>query len=215
MDLSRSNIYLSCLFVVELSSMTIKPETQKRLEDFIKRVDYVRSLSYLEGKEKIVGFKVNRMEDKLQADFYQPSDEKRDALLFNIRLFIQDKDDISLRRLVELYDDPGISNQWKKEHEHYRKELNERLDRVAVEGKKEKITHRDVLYMFLYGKFGHRDEDDNSYKLYQKWVTDENVFKILHNTFHTILIWILAVVINISAASREELQRHGITISSS
>jgi hypothetical protein len=195
--------------------MTIKPETQKRLEDFVRRVDYVRSLSYLEGKDKIVGFELKKVGCKWQADFYQPSDEKRDALLFNIRLFIQDKDDISLRRLVELYDDPGMSDQWKKEHEYYRKELNERLDRVAAEGKKGKITHRDVLYMFLYGKFGHRDEDDKSYKMYQKWVTDNTEFEIMHNTFHAILVWILAVVINISVASREELQRHGITISSS
>lgn len=195
--------------------MTIKPETQKRLEDFVKRVDYVRSLSYFEGGEEIVGFELKKVGDKWQADFYQPSDEKRDALLFNIRLFIQDKDDISLRRLVELYDDPGISSVWKEEHEHYRKELNKRLDRIAAEGKKGKITHRDVLDMFLYGKFGHRDEDDKSYKLYQEWITDKNEFEIMHNTFHTVLVWILAVVINISVASREELQRHGILISAS
>lgn len=195
--------------------MAIKPETQKRLEDYIKRVDYVKSLSYLDGKDKIVGGEMKKVGDKWQVDFYQPTDENRDALLFNIRLFIQDKDDISLRRLVELYDDPGISDLWKKEHEHYRRELNERLDWIAAEGKKGKITHRDVLQMFLYGKFGHRDEDDKSYKMYQKWITDDAEFEIMHNTFHTILVWILVVVINISVASREELQRHGITIESS
>ncbi len=200
---------------VELENMNIKIETQKRLEDFIRRVDYMRSLSYFEGKNNIVGFEARKVGDKWQVDFYQPNDEKRDALLFNIRLFIQDKDDISIRRLVELYDDPGISTKWKKEHEHYRRELNERLDRIAVEGKKGKLTHRDVLDMFLYGKFGHRDEDDRSYKMYQKWITDETEFEIMHNTFHTVLVWVLAVVINISIVSREELQRHGISISPS
>lgn len=190
--------------------MTIKPATQKRLEDFIRRVDYIRSLSYFDGKDNIAGFETKMVGGKLQVDFYQPSDEKRDALLFNFRLFIQDKDDISLRRLVELYDDPGISDFWKNEHKHYREKLNEWLGFVVVEGQEGQITNRDVLDMFLYGKFGHRDEDDKSYKMYQKWVNNEVEFEITHNTFHTILISILAIIINISIASREELQRHGI-----
>jgi hypothetical protein len=121
-------------------------------------LEYIRTFSYLEAKDEIAGFEVQKVGDKWQVDFYQPSDEKRDALLFNIRLFIQDKDDISLRRLTDLYDDPGISNSWKSEYEHYRKELNERLERVVAEGSKGKITHRDVLDMFLYGKFGHHDQ---------------------------------------------------------
>lgn len=195
--------------------MTIKPETQKRLEEFIRRVDYVTKLSNLDGKEKIAGAEAKKVGDKWQVNFFQPSDEKRDALLFNIRLFIQDNDDISLRRLTELFNDPEISEQWKKEYEHYRGELNERLDWIAAEGPKGKITHRDVLDMFLYGKFGHHDQDDRSYKLYQKWITDETEYELTHNTFHTVLIWILTVVINISVASRKELQRHGIAIPSS
>ena len=193
--------------------MTIRIETQKRLEDFIRRVDYMRSLSYFEGKDNIVGFETKKVGDEWQFNFYQPNDEKRDAMLFNIRLFIQDKDDISIRRLVELYDDPGISDKWKKEHEQYRKELNQRLDSIAAEGKNGRISHRDVLDMFLYGKFGHRDEDDKAYKMYQKWITNETEFEIMHNTFHTVLFWVLAIIINISIVSKEELQRHGVSIS--
>jgi len=189
--------------------MTIKSETQKRLEEFIKRVEYIRSLSYLDGKDKIVGGDAKKVGDKWEINFFQPSDEKRDALLFNIRLFLQDKDDISLRRLTELYDDPEISDQWKGEHEHYRKELNTRLDRVAVHGPKGKLSHRDILNMFLYGKFGHHDQDDKSYKLYNEWITNNN-YEIMYNTFHAVLVWILAVITNISVASREELQRHGV-----
>jgi len=188
--------------------MTIKPENKKLLEEFIKRVEYTTSLSYLDGKDKIVGGEGRMVGDKWEINFFQPSDEKRDALLFNIRLFLQDKDDISLRRLAELYDDPEISNQWKREHEHYRKELNTRLDRIAVQGPNGKLIYRDILNMFLYGKFGHHDRDDKSYKLYNEWVTDNN-YEIMHNTFHTVLVWILAVITNISIASREELQRHG------
>jgi hypothetical protein len=188
----------------------LRTETIERLQEFIKRAEYIRTFSYLEEQDRIAGFEIKKVGDKFQVDFYQPSDEKRDALLFNIRLFIQDKDDISLRRLTDLYNDPGISDQWKKELEHYRKELNDRLEWIATEGPKGKISHRDVLNMFLYGKFGHHDQDDRAYKLYKKWITDENEYEIMHNTFHTILVWILAVIINISVVSKKELQRHNI-----
>ena len=38
--------------------MTIKPETKKRLENFIERAERIRSFSYFDGKDKIVGFEV-------------------------------------------------------------------------------------------------------------------------------------------------------------
>ena len=62
--------------------------------------------------------------------------------------------------------------------------------------------------MFLYGRFGHHNQNDRSYKLYKKWVTDENTYAIMHNTFHKILIWVVAIISNIAVMTREELQRH-------
>ncbi len=183
----------------------IKPETRNRLEEFNKRVEYIRTLSYFNGGKNTVGFEIK---EAGKIDFYEPNDEQRDALLLNVRLFLQDKDDISIRRLTDLFDDPGISSEWKKEYELHRKELNKRLDWVAVEGLKGKITHRDILDMFLYGRFGHHNQNDRSYKLYKKWVTDENTYAIMHNTFHKILIWVVAIISNIAVMNREELQRH-------
>lgn len=126
--------------------------------------------------------------------------------MFNLRFFVQDKDDISLRRLTELYEDSGFSDQWKKEHEFYRKELNDRLERIAAEGPKGEFTHKDVLDMFLCGNFGHFNQDDKAYKLYQEWVTDEFEYEMLYDTFHQIIIWLLVVIENISAASKRELE---------
>jgi hypothetical protein len=181
--------------------------SKKRLQDFIDRSDRVETLSYLENQENITGFEIIQTDEGPQVEFYQPDDEKRDALLFNLRLFVQDKDDYSIRRLCELYDDPDVSDLWKDEHRAIRSELNVKLDRVAAEGDRGRITHRDVFYMFLYGCLGHSDEDDRYYQLYREWITDENVYKILHNTLHIVLVWILAAVMNISRASKEELAR--------
>ena len=188
----------------------MKPESRKRIEEFIKRVDYIESLSYLDGGEKIVGAEGKLVNGKLEYDFFQPDDEVRDALLLNIRLFIQNKDEVSLQRLTDLFSDPGISDNWKNAVKAYRKELNMRLNRIAAEGPKGRINHRDVLNMFLYGAISHIDSRDKSRKLYEKWVTDDTEYMLLHNTFHSVLVWIIAIIINISRACSEELKRQNI-----
>jgi hypothetical protein len=186
----------------------MRSETKKRLEDFIERAEHIRTFSYFEGKEDIAGFKMKKVGDKWLADFYQPRDEQRDAILMHLRLFIQDKDDISFRKLGDLIDDPDLSTKWKEEFESIRQVLSIRLDEVVSEGQKGKITNRDVLNMFLFGKIAHSNPSDESNKLYQKWVTNDTEYEILHNTFHVILIWLSTAVLNISSASKEELQRH-------
>ena len=183
----------------------MKPESKKRLEYFIERADYIESLKYLDGGEEIVGARGKNVNGKLEFEFFQPDDEVRDALLFNIRLFIQDKDEISLRELQDLFTDNGISNTWKDYVRVFRDELNSRLDRIAAEGPKGKLTHRDILNMFLYGSLGHLVPNDKARNLYDKWVTDDVQYELLHNTLHTVLVWILITIINISRVSKQEL----------
>jgi hypothetical protein len=182
------------------------PSSRKRLEDVVRRSEHVERLSYFEGKENIVGAEMRQVDGQWHVEFHQPSDEQRDSLLFNARLFVQNKDDISFQRLVELYDDPGISDGWKREHCAIRDELNRRLQEVAADGVKGILTHRNVLNMFLYGELGHRDEDDREYRLFQKWVTDDTERELLHNTFHTVLIWLAVAIINVGRISKRELQ---------
>lgn len=188
----------------------MKPETKKRLEDFIERAEHIRSFSYFDGKDKIVGFEIKEVNGEQQIDFYQPSDEKRDAILLHLRLFLQDKDDISLRKLADLTNDPDLSSKWKDEYEKIRKVLNIRLDEIVTDGRKGRLTNRDILNMFLFGKIAHNNPNDESNKLYQKWITDDTEYEILHNTFHVVLIRLLTAILNISSASKEELQRHNI-----
>jgi hypothetical protein len=142
--------------------------------------------------------------------FFQPSDEQRDAILLHLRLFLQDKDDISLRKLVDLTNDPDLSSKWKDEYEKIRKVLNIRLDEVVADGRKGRLTNRDILNMFLFGKIAHNNPNDENNKLYQKWITNDTEYEILHNTFHVVLIRLLTAILNISSASKEELQRHNI-----
>lgn len=186
----------------------MKPENKKRLEDFVERAEHIRRFSYFEGKDRMVGFEVKEIYGEQQIDFYQPSDEQRDAILLHLRLFLQDKDGISLRKLEDLTNDDGLSDKWKDEYKEIRKVLNIRLDEVVADGQKGKLTNRDILNMFLFGKIAHNDRNDESNKLYQKWITNDTEYEILHNAFHVVLIQLLTTILNISSVSKEELQRH-------
>jgi hypothetical protein len=186
----------------------LKEESRKILERFIEKADYIESLSYLDEGEHILGMTAQKTDQGWEVTFAQPSDEQRDALLLTLRLFVQDKDQISIRRLSGLYSDPGISGVWKDEHREIRAKLNHRLQQTAAEGRKGKITYWDVFRIFLYGKIAHDNPDNESRKLFEKWVTDPMEFEILHSTFHEVVIWMVTAIINISWTSKEELARH-------
>lgn len=183
----------------------MEPKSRKRLEDFVERAELIQTYSYIKNSENIVGFQLKKVGDKWQVDFYQPNREETDSLLFNLRLFVQNKDDISIGRLNELCNDPEISEKWKNEYRSIRNELNLRLDMLAAEGPKGKITFHDIFQMVLFGALGHRTENDSAYKLFQKWVTNENEWAIIYNMFHDVVIWVSVAVINIGRASKEEL----------
>jgi len=135
----------------------MKPESKNRLEEFVKRAEYIRHLSYLDGGENIVGLEII---SKHEIVFHQPDNEKKDVLIRYLMPFVQNKDDISLQRMTELYDDPGISDLWKQEHENEWNNLKLRLSQVAVEITKGSLTYNDIFQMFLFGKRPHIDQDE-------------------------------------------------------
>jgi hypothetical protein len=185
----------------------MKPELKKRLEDFVERAELIQTYSYFKNSENIIGFELRKVGDQWQVDFSQPDREQTDALLFNLKLFYDGKDDISIRRMAELCDDPEISQSWKSKFETIRQQINERFDMVAAEGPEETITYRNIFEMFLYGSLGHRAEKDRAYKMYQKTVTSETARAIMYNTFHDTVVWLSGAVINIGRATKEEVRR--------
>jgi hypothetical protein len=186
----------------------MNPDTRKILEDFVERSESIQASSYLNNSQDIIGLEARVQDGEWQIDFHQPGQEPTHALLFNLRLFVGNKDDISIGRLAEMLAVPDISDNWKSEYQAIRKQLNDKLGMVAAEGAKGTITYRDVFDMFLFGALGHRSQKDRAYKLFQKWVTDDTEWVILYNTFHETVIWVVAAVINIGKATKEELQRH-------
>jgi len=170
-------------------------------------VDEIEKYSFFEKGANIAGFRLRPVDGKWVAEFHGPSNEQLDAVLLHVRVLIRG-DDISIGRMAELYDDPGVSAKWRDEHQHWRAQLNERLNWIAAEGDgRGVLTHRNVLDMFLYGRRGHFKEQDEAYRLYETWVIDEASREMLQDTFYQVVIWVLAIAHNLAVATREELAR--------
>jgi hypothetical protein len=185
----------------------MRPDSRRRLQAFVARVDEIETYTICEKRGNVAGLRAHEMDGQWVFDFYGPSREELAAVLHHIHVFYR-RDDISIGRMAELYDDPAVSETWKTEHRRWRTAFNARLDRVAAEGDaRGTLTHRQVLDMFLYGRLVHFKEQDEGYRLYETWITDETSREILLDTFHGVVIWILAIVHNIAVASREELTR--------
>ncbi|MFN8399317.1 MAG: hypothetical protein U0X74_04820 [Anaerolineales bacterium] len=187
----------------------MKLESKKRLNDFVERAERIRNYSYFDNGEKIVGFKVRKLDVGMKIDYYQPDNEKLDAISTTLRLFFQNKDGISFRKMAELCDDPDISKEWKEEFNFYRNNQNLMFEEIVIEGDKGKLTNKEILDMFLYGKLVHNIDDDN-HKLYKKWVNNETEYEILYNMFHVVLVRVLTTVLNISSICKKEILRHNI-----
>jgi hypothetical protein len=183
------------------------PESRRRLQAFVGRVDEIETYTVFQKRDNIAGLRAYEVDGQWVIDFYGPSSDQLAAELLHLRLFVR-SDDISIGRMAELYDDPGVSERWKTEHRRLRTELDARLDRVAGEGDARGVlTHRQVLDVFLYGRLGHFKEQDKGDRPYETWITNERSRGIFLDTFHEVVIWILAIVHNIAVVSREELTR--------
>jgi hypothetical protein len=185
----------------------MRPDSRRRLQAFVAVADEIETYTIFEKRDNIAGLRAHEVDGQWVIEFYGPSSEQLAAVLLRLRLFIQ-SDDVSIGRMAELYDDPDVSETWKTEHRHWRTELKARLDSVVAESDPRGVlTHQQVLDMFLYGRFGHYKERDEGYRLYETWITNETSRAILLDTFHAVVIWILAIVHNIAVASLEELTR--------
>ena len=111
----------------------MRPETRTRLEAFVARVDQLRSYSILKDPAHVARLTVRWHGENPEIEFQHPTDEATDAALLHIRVLIQ-RDDISIGRMAELYDDPGLSDEWKQEHGRMRDWLNGRFTAKGTRG---------------------------------------------------------------------------------
>lgn len=183
----------------------MKDETKKYFELFLEKMNYLQSLSYFQRGDSITSMKVTKKEDgRWEVDFDLPSNEQRDALLFTLRMFVQDRDGISIRSLSRFYDDPGLSESWKNNHAEVRKYLINRLNETSISSPEiGKLSHKDVFEIYLYGYLGHLNED--KYDIFNKLTQGETQLLFFEDSFHQAVIYYLAGIQNIAELIKREL----------
>ncbi len=143
----------------------------------------------------------------LQLALSGPTAEQVDAFVLTMRLFMQDKDRISLRNVARLYESLRVSEDLKKYYAMHLANLNKFLDGhafIAIDG--DRPTRREVLETVLYGELSHVEPAKQS--RYRAWVANPLAGGMITFEFVGILqmyIRTLAVMAEINRRALAEL----------
>jgi hypothetical protein len=142
-----------------MAGVTMRADTIQLLRLFNQHADRLLRLSFFEktrGGGAILDW--NRGGGWEQV-FVGPDEEAFEAFMLTLRLFMQDNDRISLRKLRKaLEGDPGAAGLLTEVSEHCAA-LNEFLDMNTEMGitEGELLTFREILNIFVYGGYAHLD----------------------------------------------------------
>jgi hypothetical protein len=126
---------------------------------FNQKVERLLSLSFF--KARGVGAVVEFQRDSgWESIFVGPDEESIEALILTLRMFMQDNERISLRRMRALYRALAVSPDLERAFASTCAELNSFLDsdtNLSIEEGRQ-LSHREILDIFVYGSYAHMNE---------------------------------------------------------
>ena len=131
----------------------------KTLELFNEKADQLLSSEFFKqasGGGSIVEFNRESGWDSVHVG---PHDESTRALVLTLRLFMQDRDGISVRKMASLYGSLPVSADVKAEVDSHRSLLNAFLaskSRLAISDDGP-LGYCEILSLFVYGEYAHVD----------------------------------------------------------
>lgn len=133
-----------------------------------------------------------------------PNIDSLRAFVLTFRFFIQDRDQISLRALEDITNDPGISTEWKESYRQIRREINNFLNsKVRITSDGEQPTYRQVQEAFLYGDLAHLNKRD----ILLRWRNDDDTYRFRQHDFRLSLLKCLEVISRLSQLCQYEVSR--------
>jgi hypothetical protein len=141
-----------------------------------------------------------------------PSSEAMKAFLLTFRLFVQDRDGLSFRKMRELYEKLPVSQDLIDEIHLTHQDVERYLDGPSpfvIAG--EPIQRRKLLHVWMYGKLAHVNADKRD--VLERWNVDRDVEPLFQYEFESLLIpltqaifWIRQV--NIRAIEQLRAREH-------
>ena len=192
--------------------VTVNVMTRETLNLFVEKAALMRRRAYWrffeEGHEISFSFGVDATTGHYRDMTFMGQDEEaRDALSVTLRLFIQDNDCISLRKMANLSTtDTGLSPSWKVGYDKLRAEINQLLDDPAESLGQEiglpGLTRRQVLNTFLYGEIAHTDPCYRAQ--YRAW-RGLSAFPLIEFVFASTVSSLLCTILNAAELAEAEL----------
>jgi len=183
-----------------------KEEIVWMLNDFNKHAKELFALSFV-SKIKQFGITINGGKDKLGGiEFRGPDDEAIKAFANDIRKFIQPNDSLCIKKLWRVYKSKCI----RKDEGMLYSEIISGFDEfnvfhsICTENGRN-IANKEVLDVFLYGKFSHRSEKTKD--KYDKWEKNPVWHFTLRFEFIRILSVYLSFISNVFFVNNNLLKR--------
>ena len=187
-------------------------ETISSFEVVIKNDELLKSYSFKENIKTIRMVWTWHKDKPDEVKIEGPNREQLSAFLLTFRQFIQKKDRCSFKYLADnIFDDPGVSDEWKTEFTKLRTNLNKFLDAhpsfMPVQLNKEPLVSRhEILKTYISGMYAHEDEDKKA--ILQKW---REKVKILQGIFDTqflqTVVGVFGVIVVLSKLCEKELKK--------
>ena len=160
------------------------------LKLFIERVERLQSRSIVraltdQGSHLEISWK--KADRALEISHSGPGDEQEEAAALNFRLFIQDNDQISIRKTGILLETMPVSAELKQHFAKNQTHLNNSLDtRSMVNINGDNPTRREIFEVVLYGELAHLTSDKR--QRYLSWMQFPLLRGIIDSEFNGVMI---------------------------
>jgi hypothetical protein len=180
----------------------------KTLEYFNQNVEQLHGFNFWKNFPSKSGINIQwdfkEGNPKIKTEVSGPNEEAISAFILKYRMFIQDKDDISLRNLDKLYASFSIENDYYERFKASRQKINNILDEISnVTINKHKVTIREIHDMFIYGFWSHLSQNDLNRKRYLRIKDNPALLAIFTNDFNVTLIKVMNELVQIKFLNEE------------
>lgn len=192
----------------------MKDKTKSAFESVVRNAELLKSYSFKEYIKNIRMVWTWHQDKPDELIIEGPNREQVAAFLLTFRQFIQRKDRCSFRYLADnVLDDPGVSEEWKKEFEKLRIDLNNFLDAypswMPVQFNKEPMVNRhEILKIYISGMYAHEDKAKRA--VLEKW---RRKAKILQGVFDTqflrTVVGAFGAIVVLAKLCEKELKKSG------